>query len=337
MQLDLVIPGLFDRLRDWAQCYATLPAFPVLEQVLSIATNRRGLANGFEPAIWQQYDSSWRTSDELPSAGILSGIDTNSVFHASPVHLEPGMRDLILTAPEPLTQTESIQLHQHIDEHLQPAGIRHHLDDNGNGYLVFNRRLNITTTPLSQVTGTGVFDKMPGGDDAGQLHKLGNELQMLLHTTAFNRQREREGKLTANALWLWGGGESGRSLRPQHDLLIANHAFAVRCAQISGQQHAKLTERFDRRLIKGHQRTLVVLDALMAPTEHDDIHAWQEAVSAIEQRWIAPLYEALRSGVFDRINIIPCAGNVFSLSRRSHWKRWRRSQPLAQIALRMAK
>ncbi len=331
MQLDFVIPGLFDRLHDWSRSYATLPTFPTLERALSVAATRRGFADGFEATIWQQYDPGWQAGDELPSAGHLSGIDGHHVFHASAVHLEAGMRDLILTSIAPLTHEESDELHQHINQYLQPTGIRHHLDDSGNGYLVFDQRLTVRTTPLSQVVGTGIADQMPSGDDAARLHQLGNELQMLLHSAPFNQRREREGKLTANAIWLWGGGEAKRPLQPLHELSISNHPLPQRCAQVSGQQHMTPPERFEPKLLDQTRRLLVVHDGLMAAAENDDIHSWQEAVARIEQQWIAPMVEALRSGALTRLTVIPCHGKVFSLSRRSHWKIWRQPKSLAQL------
>ncbi len=331
MQLDFVIPGLFDRLHDWSRSYATLPTFPTLEKVLSVAATRRGLADGFEATIWQQYDPGWQRDQELPSAAILSGIDDQQVFHASAVHLNVGMRDLIMTSTAPLTQAESNELHQHINNYLQSTGIRHHLDESGNGYLVFDQQLKVRTTPLSRVTGTGIADKMPSGDDATRLHQLGNELQMLLHAAPFNQQREREGKLTANAIWLWGSGEAKRPLQPLHELSISNHPLPQRCAQVSGQRHMTLPERFEPKLLDQAKQLLVVHDGLMAAAENDDIHSWQEAVARIEQQWIAPMVEALRSGALNHITILPCNGKAFSLSRHSHWKIWRQPKSLTQL------
>ena len=331
MQLDFVLPGLFDRLEAWSRDYAAIPSFPTLDKCLSVADTRYHLARGFEATLWQQYDPTWQPADELPSAGMLSGILDGTVFHATPVHLEAGLRDLILNSTVPLTNTEAAELAWEIDTHLQGSDVSYHLDEDGNASLVFEQAIQVHTTPPSEVAGRGVFRYLPEGDGAARLRQLSNELQMLLHAMPFNQRRERQGKITANGLWLWGGGTPGQSLQPAHDLLIGSHPFAQRCASISGQAHKLLPERFDGGQLKDTRHALIVHDGLLPDAERDDIHGWQQTLTAIEQDWIEPMLAALRTGTLQRLTLIPCNGKAFSLSPCSHWKIWRRPKTLCQL------
>ena len=47
---------------------------------------------------------------------------------------------------------------------------------------------------------------LPAGPEASALRRLGAEMEMWLHEHPINVARRSRGTLTANALWIWGGG-----------------------------------------------------------------------------------------------------------------------------------
>ena len=49
---------------------------------------------------------------------------------------------------------------------------------------------------------------LPEGDGADRLMQLMTSSQLLLHRHPVNEQRKRDGKLTANSIWLWGHGRA---------------------------------------------------------------------------------------------------------------------------------
>ena len=332
MQLDLILPGLFDRLGEWAQSYAPLPEFPQLQSMLARARVDRAAPRGLEASIWRHFDPLWSAPEPLPAAPLIGTDATANVLHATPVHLEVGMRDLILSRPEPLDADERRELAETIDEQLQNAGQRFIVDAFGNGYLSLDETLEIVTTPPSLVAGEGIRDHLPKGTDAATLHRLMTELQMVLHAAPFNRRREQRGLKTVNALWLWGGGNADRTLRAAHDLLLSDNPFATACAAATGQQFAAPPARFETGHVDGAERVLVVDDRLLPAVQNDDIHRWQVALATFERDWLAPMRDAIRSGRLERVTIDPCHGRVFSLSRADRWKIWRRPRPLVELS-----
>ncbi len=286
---------------------------------------------GFEATFWQQYDPDWKPGEELPCAGILSGINEGAVFHAEPVHLKAGMSDLIMFAPDPaLTADDQQALEKIINDHLAEQPMRFHHDEFGNGYLVLNKDLRFHTTPPSRVMGGGILEYLPQGADKLKLQRLSNELQMLLHGAPFNQEREQRGALPVNALWLWGNGTSQRALQARHDLLISNHPWARACANHIGQTILPRPEPFDLdRLPDPAQRILITSEGLQGAAQVDDIHTWRQALDTLEQQWLKPLQTALQNGQITRLTLLPCNGRAYTLSPRSHWKKWRRNKPLA--------
>ncbi len=68
----------------------------------------------------------------------------------------------------------------------------------------------MTFTPPHDLTGQSVENALPRGDGADQLMHLMNSSQLLLHNHSVNIRREKEGKLPANSIWLWGHGKAPR-------------------------------------------------------------------------------------------------------------------------------
>ncbi len=328
MRIELMLPGLFDRLEAWSHSYSPLPRFVLLERVFAGARRHRDAA-GLEASLWQRYDPAWRPGAELPSASTISGIAATTILHATPVHLEVGMQDVILTSPGEVSPQERAQLDTLLNTHFTGDGIQHHLDRFGNGYLAFDTPLAIETTPPSQVAGHGVFGHLPRGDDAPALHRLGNELQMLLHSAPFNSRREQAGLPTINGLWLWGAAKASGEPACSHDLLVSSEPYAQACAAASGQRQIPLPTRFDPAVLEGAGNALIVHPGLMPAAEHDDIHGWTDTLAMLEQDWLQPLHELLHHGKIRQLTITPCNGNRFILSRVSRWKFWRRPKPLA--------
>ncbi len=332
MEIDLILPGLFNRLEEWTQSYAPLPEFPRLQTMLARASVDRNISTGLEASVWRHFDPQWSASEPPPVTAPSDAGGTATVLHATPVHLAVGMRDLILSRPEPLDADERHELVNIIDRHLQTTGQHFAMDDFGNGYLSFNEALDIVTAPPSRVAGHGIHKHLPTGADAATLRRSMTELQMILHTAPFNQRREQRGLKTVNALWLWGNGNASRPPQASHDLLLADDPFALACAATTGQRYAALPAGFESAPVDGVERLLIAYDRLLPAVENDDIHGWQTALTIFERDWLTPIQQAIHTGQVKRLDIDPCHGGVFSISRADHWKIWRRPRPLAQLS-----
>jgi 2,3-bisphosphoglycerate-independent phosphoglycerate mutase len=67
-------------------------------------------------------------------------------------------------------------------------------------------RDKLTFTPPHDISGQPIDDHLPKGDGAEILINLMTSSQMLLNTHPVNNRREKERKLAANSIWLWGHG-----------------------------------------------------------------------------------------------------------------------------------
>ena len=67
-------------------------------------------------------------------------------------------------------------------------------------------RDKLTFTPPHDITGQPLDDYMPQGEGAEVLIDLMNSSQMLLNNHPVNALREKQRKLPANSIWLWGHG-----------------------------------------------------------------------------------------------------------------------------------
>lgn len=332
-EIDIILPGLFDRIDDWSRSFAPLSPFPILEAALARANRKQTDATGFEETLWRHYGGSSGVVPTLLSEEIRIPI-SGSAFHATPVHLEAGIADLILFPVEGVESNECKEIQDIINHRLLlNRGERLEFDAFGNGVLLTPEAFEVTTTPPSQLAGAGIMAHQASGKDALALHRLGTELQMLLHDAPFNQKREQQGKASINALWLWGGTAVTPKPRARHAQLIANQPLALACAAACDQPVKMLTEDgFDPQInLQDDQSALVVLDTLMPSMARDDIEAWQQALRWIENRWLEPLLGALHKRQFNRLRIYPCDGSVFEIGRRDRLKLWRRPRPLQQL------
>jgi len=63
-------------------------------------------------------------------------------------------------------------------------------------------------TPPHDITGKSILDSLPSGEGSEILINIMNHAQLALHKHPVNLEREKEGKLPANSIWLWGHGKT---------------------------------------------------------------------------------------------------------------------------------
>ena len=70
---------------------------------------------------------------------------------------------------------------------------------------------------------------------------------------------------------------------------------------------------------------IVVLDDLNS-FSIDEIEAWDDSISILQEQWLTPLMNALRSGEIDHLDLYACDGQFFRLTpnRLKFWMRRRK-------------
>jgi hypothetical protein len=196
--------------------------------------------------------------------------------------------------------------------------------------------------PLSAVAGRRIERLLPETAQARELRKLLNEAQMILHTHATNQQRENEGRLPINSLWLWGAGSLPPRSASNFDAVWSSNPLALGLARAAGVPTHPLP--LDAATLFAHAAAqashLVVLDDLLGPAQYENGEAYRAGITGLECRWFAPLRTALAKGRIRQLCIeapTAYATLAWESRRRDQWKLWRRPQPPAVLAKELAK
>lgn len=248
-----------------------------------------------------------------PFMALADGITPDGAYRlcASFVHLAPD-RDQLVLMPGSLLETtadEITALAAAFNGLYGTDGWKLELTGAGRAYLCCPRPLQVGTHEPEAVAGQAVLDYMPAGPDAAPLKRIMNETQMLFHTHAVNIAREAAGRPLINSLWLWGGGvlpQHGASRRTQRimtDLpLVCGLALWAGCRPEPPAQPPY------------EQDCLLGLAA-------DDLQA-------LERDWLAPSFDALKSGKLKQSDFYLGGLGMFRLDTAAVRRFWRRSQPL---------
>jgi hypothetical protein len=331
-RLDLLVPGLFAPLPFPP---GEAPRAPKLERMLGRAD--RFTAPEVDPvsALFGRFGISADPERDLPSAPfslLAESPDADLAgfwLHADPVHLRADRDRLILFDSRPLgiKHEEANALVALFNSHFRAEGLVLEAPVPGRWYLRGARRRRIRTQPLHAAVGRSVGALLPRGPDAGWWNPLLNEVQMLFHQAEVNRQREELGRPLVNGIWVWGGGclEETR-LRTDLARVYAHHPLARGLGMAAGADlHPLPAEGMGDALPGGHG--LVFWDSLWPPAMDQDMAAWKTELGRLDV-WSGPLLEALGRGRVSEIDLYPCDGSSFRVTRAAMRRLWRRSPPL---------
>ena len=356
MPLTLVIPELLwpepeDRdTQDALIC-------PALTTLLARATCRHRPAVSYEAALCDTAG----LADGAPYAALrrMGEADAQRVAHngqaqlcIDPVHLRFLQERLVLADPSQLalSDEETRSIIDDFNRNLATFG-RFHSGTAGRWYLEPNDPALATEhhlPPLSAVAGRSVERLLPSTSEARNQRRLHNEAQMLLHAHPVNRAREETGKMTINALWLWGGGtlpaprDEAPALELPFDSVWSTDPLARGLARAAGvptaPQPVDATTWLTNTAPDAH--SLVVLDELASAVHYESGEAYRAALSRLDTDWFAPLLAALRRGTLhgELTLIAPTVYGLIEwrLGRLASWAFWRRAKPLANLAREFA-
>lgn len=307
MPLSLFISDFSRRFRA-----AGATRLPALERMRARARDRRAPdVDGFLAPIFGLDTGEFAEAPfmRLADTGLM---DSGYWLCAYPVHLAPD-RDQLVLMTEPFLGVESQEaaaLSAAFNDLYGAEGWQLEATRMARWYLRCPRPLSVVTHDPDVVAGGGVLEFMPSGDDADELKRLTNELQMLFHTHAVNRLREEAGRPPINSLWLWGGG-----VLPERRAVPPRQTWAATpllrgLALWSGVQPESLPESWTRLSGNG------VVDL----TGHDP--------EELEYRWFAPLLSSLQRGALDVLDVYLGGLESVALSPHAARRFWLRGGPI---------
>ena len=329
-ELDVIVPGFFERLSGWSLKFASPPSFPIIERILSLSDRNKMEVSGYESTLWKLFYPHDSLLKELPVGTQLSGEESEQICCADPVHLRLDINQLTLIDKSqfPFDDAERIAFAELVNEYLADFGGRFFFDKNDRGFLALKKRRSVTTVPLTEVAGNSIDSKMPAGEQKTFWHQLMNELQMLLHSAPFNNARAERGEPAINALWLWGTGQAQRPMQSEYDEVYSNEAFAGELAQSVGTPVHPVPQKFDPSLIPDSGQHLLVLNDLLAHSQYDDYAGWQANMERLCVDWFSPLLDAVKHKQLSRVSLYTCNGACYVLKPGYQRRFWRRMKPL---------
>jgi hypothetical protein len=323
MHIELVVPALL--------ATQPVPRLPALELLAVRARARRDEPQALERWLARAFG----VTEEPLAAGALTllgeGGDPADGYwmRADPVHLrvEPDRLTLVPVAACGIERPEADALAATLNRHF--GGEFTLLALHPERWCLRAARELVLDAPSPAELARGV---LPRGGEARREHALMNEIQMVLHEHPVNLQREQRGAPAINSVWLWGAGRLPRGARGPWQSVMSDEPVALGLARLAGVRRGALPQTAAQWLERPPQdgRHLCVLDALHAARAMDDEETGPRQLEALEQRWFAPLLEALRQGRIGMLTVlVPDAGESWETTRADLRRFWRRPRPLA--------
>jgi hypothetical protein len=338
MRCTLLIPHLFWP-REAAESALDSAALPALAMLVARSRSERFAPVTTDAWLCQAFEVAKQR--DWPVAPLTLALDggeagTDYWLRADPVHLRVSRESVTLvdSAFFDLSASEAHALVASLNAHFAADGLVFQCLAPKRWYVRGRDAPRLHTVSFGEVVGQDVQMHLPAGPDAGEWHRIFNEVQMVLHGHPTNEAREARGALTVNSVWFWGGGTRPRVAGHPFNAVWSNNVLASALGIGSDIATAALPDGAASWLQvadREHARHLVVLDALETPTAYQDAVQWRSGLLALETHWFAPLAEALKAGRLSELVVVAPLATAcwrFEARRSDLLKFWRRGKPL---------
>ncbi|MFQ5936645.1 MAG: hypothetical protein ACE5LB_09570 [Acidiferrobacterales bacterium] len=310
----------------------------MLETLLARSDRMRGNRRpDLESLVFDLFNISITGDGDLPVAAVtrvldLGVIDNGWWLRADPVHLRPD-RDRLLLADAAMLNMKQEEADQLVSEVMDV-----YADDGwilkpgrpDRWYLKPPSIPEIHTAPLPAVVGCNIHDYLPRGKDGTTWRTILNEIQILLHTTQVNSEREQRAELPINSLWFWGGGQLPDPQPVAWNKVWSGEPVSLALARLAQTPTAAVPANAEEWFkLAGGGEHLVVLDAARSYAHYGDVESWHTFVQGLEALWIAPLLSAVKHGVLQGVTIYTESSPGFLYTGRCMRRWWRRRRALS--------
>lgn len=224
-------------------------------------------------------------------------------FVVHPVHLALARTHMVLGDPRNLRldDAEARALFDAAKPYFDDVGKTLLYGDVNTWFMRADDWRTMRTASPDAAVGENLADWMPDGPAKRDFRKLQNEVQMLWHAHGVNEAREQRGLPPVNSFWMWGGSEGAPAAPAAARPGLAESAClpwlsVLATPALRGADVAKV--------LAHSQDTIAVLGEALPAGKEADWSSWLMHMQQLEQRWFAPLLEALRGGRLDTLELV---------------------------------
>lgn len=331
----MFVPGLLGPQPALAQLPSTdLPDLQPLERALSRADRTNDPVDDAYAGLFQLFGIEVDPHGDYPAAAVCQSVQQLQLdgfcLRADPVCLQADMNSAVLRAHQELRLdvNEAEQLVSSLNQHLQEDGLQLIMGQPHHWYLALTEVPDLQTSPLPALLFQDINSHLPRGEQAGDWRRRMNEIQMLLYDHPVNQQREAEGRLTVNSLWIWGGGHLPEASKVKWQQLYSDDWLLDALARFQGITSDDLPESVESMLEHCRGEVLMYIDDCLLPLRQNDPIGWLSAVQQFQSLWLEPLLTALKNNRCTSLTLIPANGQRYSLNRKTLARWWRRRRSI---------
>jgi 2,3-bisphosphoglycerate-independent phosphoglycerate mutase len=273
----------------------------------------------------------------IEAAGMGIGMEALDVaFRCNLVHLDSRSEGTIMAdySGGHITTEEARPLIESLESALGGERFRFYPGVSYRHIVVWKEGLwEMASTPPHDITGQGIAPHLPKGAGADQVLALMEAASSVLADHPVNRKRKNEGKLPANAIWLWGQGKKA-SLPPfveKYGVKGATVAAVDLIKGISGligfdapfvkgatgyldtDYGAKAAKALE--LLSDHDIVYIHVEAPDEASHNGSLKEKLKAIESIDRLVVARIYEEAGDGV----KILVTTDHATPISMKTHY------------------
>ncbi len=332
LDISLFVPGLFDAEIDLAEDGPG--GLPTLELLLARGRKTAASDRSHYAALCHLFGDTPADDTDIPVAAIGRLIDDDKRpegywMRADPVHLHAGQKSLSLldSSRFPLTQHDALALAACVRQSFSDLGWVLEVPVPTRWYVQMDRRPSIRTAEIYEVAGRDIQKYMPGGKDAGNWHRLMNEIQMQLHSADINQLRVERGELPVNSLWFWGTGALPELQQRRWSRVFSDDNTAMGLSMLSNTPCMPLPEMAEDIFSYDSENgdVLVVISGFQSTMTQSQQRRQQ--LEQFENNWCRLLLQKMREGKLRSLKIISRPWE-FEIRKTSLMKFWKQAKTL---------
>ncbi len=278
---------------------------------------------------------------DLPVAAVSRMVDMGVVdnawwIRADPVHFDSIGDRLVLTqAADPyLSQGDADRLAREVLDVFVDDGWVLKAPRPDRWYLQPVNPPQIKTQALPRVIDCDIQSAMPSGVEGEDWHTVSNEIQILLHTSTINAERESRGEPAINGLWFWGGGRLPTLKESHWTRVWGGEVVTSALARLAGVPVEDRPSNAANWLEQAEPgRHILVLEQGEILRLRGQSEAWCDYIDTFDGLWTEPLIDALKSGDLHSLTIYTDRGQAFEATVKELRRWWRRRRRLASLRL----